>query len=371
MLTQQLQQFSTRLQTQGLMRRRHLTTAGLALNFSCNDYLSLTNDARVKEAYQVGFRKYPTGSGGSMLVGGYHAVHHALETAFAQALEVEDCLLFSSGYAANLSVAWLLAQLRTDIWIDKSIHASIYDGLRMASVAYRRFPHNHLDCLQKKLKTSSPEPIIVTEGIFSMSGQLAPLSHMALLIRPLNGVLLVDEAHSFGVMGRSGLGSVIEHQLTQAQVPLRIIPFGKALASCGAVVAGSREWIEALTQVARSYTYSTALSPAFAWGVLQTLDLVQRADHTREKLQALITYFRKKIAQSELTWRDSTSPIQQLQLGCPHQALQCAARLRERGILCSPIRQPTLSKRETGLRVILNAHHEPQQIDYLFESLQR
>lgn len=394
LLTNKLHEYSSTLLQQGLHRQRRVSGAdGGVINFSSNDYLSLTSDSRIKKAYQQGFEKYPAGSGGSVVVCGYHATHHALEKAFAEALNVDDCILFSSGYAANLSVMGLLARFDTHILIDKSVHASIYDGLQLSRAHYSRYLHNNvvnlaakiakvcspLNTMPRGLSTGSnnlveslgPEDVrqaciaIVTEGTFSMSGQFAPLKEIA----QLGHDLLVDEAHAFGILGPQGLGAVMQHQLTQAEVPLRIIPLGKAYGASGAVVAGHGVWIDALLQSARSHTYSTAMSPAIAYGLLETLEILRCADERRAKLIELVQYFRTAVASSPLKWRDSHSPIQQLQLGCSHRALHFADKLGEQSILCLPMRQPTVSQQDTGLRVILNYNHEPEQIDYLFKCL--
>ncbi len=399
LLTSKLKEYSATLVQQGLHRRRRVnTTNNGIINFSSSDYLSLTSDTRIKNAYQAGFERYPTGSGGSMVVCGYHATHNALEKAFADALNVDDCILFSSGYAANLSVTGLLARFDTHILIDKSVHASTYDGLQLSRASYSRYLHNNVVDLAAKIKTicsplNTPTPTsrglsagsrnlaasldpankprdvdqlaIITEGTFSMSGQCAPLNEIA----QLGHDLIVDEAHAFGILGHQGLGSVVHHQLTQAEIPLRVIPLGKAYGASGAIVAGQGAWIDALLQSARPQTYSTAISPAVAYGLLETLEVLRGADDRRKKLAELIKYFRAAINNSPLKWRDSQSPIQQLQLGCPHRAQHFADKLLEHSILCLPMRQPTVSKQETGLRVILNYHHEPEHIDRLFEFL--
>ncbi len=340
------------------------------LDFSCNDYLSLANDSRVRAAYCEGFARYPVGSGGSMVLCGYHAPHRSLERAFSQALEVDDCLLFSSGYVANLSVTSLLVQFGLHVVMDKSVHASIYDGLGLAQASYTRFLHNDLVDLQRKLITAPAPTAILTESTFSMSGLHAPLSAMAALLKHDTAHLIVDEAHGFGVVGPQGLGGVMAAGLTQEEVPLRIIPFGKALSGSGAVVAGKAEWIDALLQATRQPVYSTAISPAFAYGLTEVLAILRQSDGRRAHLQALIAYFRQLTVQSDLRWRDSISPIQQLQLGCPFLAQTYAEKLERNQIQCFPIRQPTVSKQETGLRIILNYHHTTADIDRLFQVLQ-
>ncbi len=370
-LAQQFAEYLGERQAQGLYRQRVLSSdAGENLDFSCNDYLSLTTDARVRQAFCKGFERYPVGSGGSMVLSGYHAPHRQLEQDFAQALGVDDCLLFSSGYAANLSVVSLLAQFGAHCLIDKSVHASVYDGLTLAKAKYSRFLHNNLHDLQKKLALIPNPTAILTESTFSMSGLHAPLTDIAGLAPTRDVALIVDEAHGFGVMGPQGLGGVSAAGLTQVDVPLRVIPFGKAMAGSGAIVAGQALWIDALLQATRQPIYSTAISPALAYGLREVLLIIQQSDDRRAYLRDLITYFRERARTSSFRWRDSVSPIQQLQVGCPYIAMTLAQTLQAQQIRCCPIRQPTVSKQETGLRIILNYHHTQTDIDRLFRVLQ-
>jgi 8-amino-7-oxononanoate synthase len=158
----------------------------------------------------------------------------------------------------------------------------------------------------------------------------------------------------------------VQQGLTQEQVPLRIIPLGKAFAFQGALVVGKGAWIDALLQFARSHIYSTAVSPALTYGMLERLDFIRKADDRRQKLYDLIDYFRALRKKSSLKWRESTTAIQQLQLGCPHKALLCANYLLSKGIFCQAMREPTVNKKDTGLRVVLNYQHQPEDIDRLF-----
>ena len=215
-------------------------------------------------------------------------------------------------------------------------------------------------------------PQYLLRGFFySMSGQLAPLEEISSLCRMNQSILLVDEAHSFGILGKQGKGAIEQHNLTQNEVPLRVIPFGKAFAAQGALVAGKRRLgFYALLQAGRSIIYSTAVSPALSYGLLKTLEFVVNADDRRDKLTQLIKLFRNLISKSSLNWADSLSPIQQLQLGCPHLALYYAQELKRHRISCCAIRKPTVTTKESGLRVILNYNHTPEQIYNLFDKLQ-
>lgn len=370
-LTTTIKNYIADLNQKGLLRTRRVSSSNVPglIHFDSNDYLSLTQDTRIAKAYQEGYKSYPSGSGGSMFLNGYHENHRAVERAFADFLAVDDCVLFSSGYSANLAVAALLGQLKANCIIDKSVHASLYDGLTLAKVPYQRYLHQDMNDLAHRLTPCSKYSALITEGMFSMSGQIAPLSVISSLCNAHGTELLVDEAHSFGVLGTNGRGSVALHQLTQQEVPLRIVPLGKAFAAQGAVVAGKEEWISALLQAGRSLIYSTAVSPALSYGLLKTLDIVIDSDDRREALNGLVDQFRACISQSPLTWSNSTTAIQQLQLGCPHLALFYAQELRKKGFACSAIRAPTVSTKATGLRIILNAHHKSEQINQLFYQL--
>ncbi len=342
------------------------------LSFCSNDYLSLSTHLALQQAYQEGFKRYPCGSGGSAVISGYHATHRMLEETVAKALGADDALLFSSGYAANLAITALLATLNTPILLDKQVHASWYDGLKATNARVLRYRHQDLDHLETQLAHAarySPSACVITEGLFSMSGQVAPMDAIVSLCSQYKALCFVDEAHSFGVIGPNGLGVVNQYALTTEDVPLRLIAFGKALAGQGAVVVGKKAWIDALLQHARSYIYSTAISPALAHGMLAAFDVVLKANDRRAKLYDLVRYFQVQCNNSALSWRQSASPIQQLQLGCPHRAKRVTKHLLAQGIYCQPIRQPTVTLKETGLRVVLNYDHTHSDLDRLFQAL--
>jgi len=353
------QQKAERIQ-RGLYRQAVLATADVyPLNFSSNDYLSLRRDERVQRAYQQGFARYDGGSGGSMQVCGYQPVHQDLEQAVAQQLGVDKALLFSSGYAANLGIVSMLAGLGCHFLIDKGVHASVYDGLALSGANYRRY---HQD-LHKKIAGQKSGQVLISEGIFSMGGRQPDFGEIAEVCAAHETVCVIDEAHSFGVLGPSGMGAAAQYALSQEQVPLRMIAFGKAMGGQGAVVAGQAEWVDALYQHARSFVYSTAMSPALAYGLLASFRLLCEADDARRTLRDLIAYFQQITA--GLPFRPSHTPIQQLRLGCPHRAQALALALGKQGILCQAIREPTVPRVDNGLRIVLNAHHQPEDLERL------
>lgn len=367
MISELLHRQAEELKQQGLYRSRLLADElGNCVNFSSNDYLSFKDDARIKRAFQKGYSHYPAGSGASMSAGGYHAIHQELEQTVAKSLGVDNAMLFSSGYAANLGVIMLLARLNCHLLIDKAVHASVYDGIKLANASYTRFLHNNMQNLAEKFARPVKNQIVLTESIFSMSGQQSPLVEITGLCNTHQTVCIVDEAHAFGILGPGGLGAVAQNNLHQDDVPLRIITFGKAMGAQGALVAGRGDWIDGLFQTARSHIYSTGISPAFAYGLLESFSIIFDADDRRKKLFELVAYFQQVAKKSPLKWRDSSTPVQQLQLGCPHKALDYATRLQQSGIHCMAMREPTVSRCDTGLRVVLNARHEPTDIDNLF-----
>lgn len=353
------------IQEKGLYRKRRVLSDLHLLDFGSNDYLGFATSDTLKKAFKTAYETLPHGSGGSMSLSGYHRAHEMLEKKFAELLEADDALLFSSGYTANLSVMALLASMEAQVFFDKGIHASIYDGARLNGLSFKRFLNEETLFIQE---TEKERAVVLTEGIFSQDGRCSDLKTLAHLCRD-NIPLLVDEAHSFGVLGPNGLGAVFENGLTQKEVPLRMIGFGKALGCQGGVVVGDALWIDALFQTARANRYSTAMSPALASGLLASLIKLSSANAYRESLFQNIDYFRTSILNSSFSFSDSKTHIQYLTLGSPELALEYEALLFNKNILCHALRPPTVSSSKTGLRIVLKANHKLSDIDNLLESL--
>lgn len=370
-VSSKLREYTQHLNQTGLLRARALTEPNdsCLISFDSNDYLSLLGDKRLTQAYEYGYKHYPSGSGASMLLAGYHANHQALEQAFAQFLNVDECIICSSGYSANLAVIALLKVLKVHCIIDKGAHASIYDGITLSHSSYSRFLHNDVANMVEKIMLYPHNSAVLTEGIFSMSGQIAALSAMSEITQSLATPLIVDEAHSFGVLGVQGQGAVQAAYLTQEEVPLRIIPLGKTFAAQGAIIAGKQEWVQGILQAGRSLIYSTAISPALAYGLLKTLEVVSQADERRAKLMQLISFFKNKIVNSPLIWSASDTAIQFVQLSCPYRARFYTEELKRQGFSCSLIRPPTVSRKSTGIRIVLNYKHTPEHINALLNQL--
>lgn len=347
------------LKAKGLYRERRLCDA--SLDFCSNDYLSLSTDPRLPPLFQQAFRDHPSGSGGSTVISGYHRAHQQTEVAFCEALDVESAMLFNSGYVANLAIMALLAELNCTVVMDKSSHASFYDGLKLSQARFWRYPAERYDLLRQHWQDGM---VWVAESVFSIGGHLTPFHRL-----PNMTPCIVDEAHAFGLFGKEGLGRVSACGLTEHEVPLRIIPLGKACASQGALVAGKTEWVNALLQVARGAIYSTAMSPAYAAALGPLLNIVRGADEERGRLFENVAYFNQLILQSSLSWVNSETPIQHLILGCPEKSLRFAEQLEQRGLSCRAIRPPTVHPKRTGLRVVLHANHTHGDLQRLFETI--
>lgn len=364
-----LKQRLSQLQQDGLYRQRIVRHEPVAsesiLNFSSNDYLGFSNELAVSALFKEGFNRYPAGSGASAVIDGYHPVHQALENKIATLQGVEAALYFSSGYAANLALLMFLHSLDVTFIIDKAVHASIYDGLKLTRASYARYLHQDLSSLETILKQSKKPAIVLSEGIFSMSGQIAPLRDMLALCQHYDALCVLDEAHSFGILGQNGLGLAHDAHASYKQIPLRMLAFGKAVGAQGAAIVGEKIWIDALLQHARPYIYSTAPAPAIAYGLLHTLTLLFQANDRRDQLHARINYFRQSMPKLFWQRRESYTPIQSLYTGCPKKALALSDFLKQHAIICKPVRQPTVTRRETGLRIVLTAMHTEADIDRL------
>jgi 8-amino-7-oxononanoate synthase len=279
--------------------------------------------------------------------------------------------LFSTGYMANLGVISALMGRGDAVFEDRLNHASLLDGGLLSGARLQRYPHLDSVALADKLAASStPRRMVVSDGVFSMDGDLAPLPALAEVCRQHQTLLMVDDAHGLGVLGEHG-GGVLEHfGLDQTQVPILMGTLGKACGSFGAFVAGSEALIETLIQQARSYVYTTALPPALAEATRTSLRLIQQGDWRREKLRALIQGFRRGAQQLGLHLMSSDTPIQPLLVGDSARALALSEALLDQGFLVSAIRPPTVPEGSARLRITLSAAHSEAQVERLLTALE-
>ena len=339
------------------------------LNFSSNDYLGLAADPRLAEAARKGIERYGTGAGAAHLVTGHSTAHHALEEELAAFCGRPRALLFSSGYMANLGIAGALVGRGDRVLEDRLNHASMLDAGLLSGAAFSRYAHCNAVSLERELQDGKGNTLILTDGVFSMDGDVAPLPALAKIADQHGAHLGVDDAHGFGVIGAGGRGSLESHGLGPAEVPIYMATLGKACGSFGAFVAGSEALIETLIQSARTYIYTTAAPAAWAEASRTALRLVQTETWRRDHLNGLIARFRSGAAQLGLKLMESTTPIQPLVVGEPDVALSLSQKLKERGLLVAAIRPPTVPTGSARLRITLTATHTEQQVDRLLSAL--
>lgn len=370
-----------RLRSDGLYRSRRVveTAQGVVLscdgrklvNFCSNDYLGLANHPVVVKAFKDAADRYGVGSGSAHLICGHSGAHHALEEELAEFTGRDRALLFSTGYMANLGVVSALVGRGDTVFEDRLNHASLLDGGLLSGARFKRYSHADINALMKSLCQSSGRAMIVTDGVFSMDGDFAPLDALAQVAGEQGACLMVDDAHGLGVIGDRGRGIVDYYGLDQRQVPVLVGTLGKAFGTFGAFVAGSEALIETMIQKARTYIYTTALPSAVAEATRASLKLAAAETWRREKLADLSQRFRRGAEQAGLSLLPSHSAIQPVSIGDSHLAVEIGHRLFEDGFLIGAIRPPTVPQGSARLRVTFSALHEEQQVDRLLESLSK
>jgi 8-amino-7-oxononanoate synthase len=339
------------------------------LNFCSNDYLGLANDPAVIAAFQQATADWGVGSGASHLVCGHQRPHQQLEEALADHAGRQRALLFSNGYMANLGVMTALLGKGDGVFHDRLNHASLLDGGLLSGARFRRFAHNDAAALRGQLQRSDARrKLVVTDGVFSMDGDVAPLSDYADACEDHDAWLMVDDAHGLGVLDVQGRGSLFAQGVNE-RVPVLMGTLGKGLGTAGAFVAGSHALIETLIQFARTYIYTTAMPAAVAAATLVSLTKAREEHWRREKLEALVQRFRVGAGQQGFTLMDSVTPIQPLLIGTDEQAMALSQQLREQGFLITAIRPPTVPDGQARLRVTLSAAHEESDVDALLTAL--
>ena len=339
------------------------------LAFCSNDYLGLANHPEVIAAWRAGAERWGVGGGASHLVIGHSSPHHAVEEALAELTGRPRALLFTTGYMANLGALTALVGQGDTVLQDRLNHASLLDAGLLSGARFNRYLHNDAQSLASRLDKAVGNTLVVTDGVFSMDGDLADLPALAAAANARDAWLMVDDAHGLGTLGRNG-GGIVEHfGLSLEQVPVLIGTLGKACGTAGAFVAGSEELIECLIQFARPYIYTTSQPPALACATLRSLELLRSEHWRREHLAALIQQFRRGAEQIGLQLMDSFTPIQPILIGDSARALRLSQMLRERGLLVTAIRPPTVPTGSARLRVTLSAAHSPAQVQLLLNAL--
>jgi 8-amino-7-oxononanoate synthase len=339
------------------------------LSFCSNDYLGLANHPRVIAAFKVAADRYGVGAGASHLVSGHSAAHHALEEELAALVGAPRALLFSTGYMANLGVVVALTERHDTIFEDRLNHASLIDAARLARARVKRYAHGDVAQLGRLLAETTGDKLIVTDAVFSMDGDIAPLREILQLAQDHDAWLLADDAHGLGVLGNDGRGSFAHLGLAVQPPAILMGTLGKAFGGFGAFVAADEVIIETLIQQARTYIYTTALPPAVAEAVRAALRVAQDEPWRCERLRVLIARFRRGAEQIGLALAASHTPIQPLILGESNAALAASQALRARGMLVPAIRPPTVPQGAARLRITLSAAHDETEVDRLLDGL--
>ncbi|MCK0714000.1 8-amino-7-oxononanoate synthase [Chromohalobacter sarecensis] len=369
--TRRLNERAAARRAEGLWRRRTTLAPGdTRRDFAGNDYLGLAGDPRLAEAQAEGARRFGAGARASHLVAGHLDVHERLEQRLATLTGRPRALLFSTGYIANLGTLQALCDRHTPVFQDRLNHASLIDGARLAGAPSRRFHHRDLADLERLLvRAPNDAPaLVVSDGVFSMDGDMADIAELAATTRRHGAWLMVDDAHGLGVLGEHGDGCVGRaHGIDD--VPILVGTLGKALGSAGAFVAGDAALIEHLIQFARPYIYTTAQPPGVAAATLAALDILEDETERRTQLFERIDRFRREAATLGLPLTDSRTPIQPIVLGDNAHVMRWAEHLGRAGLRVGAIRAPTVPRGQARLRITLSTAHDDDAIDALLEAL--
>ncbi len=337
------------------------------LNFSSNDYLGLSQHKDIIAAWQHGADEYGVGSGGSGHITGYTKAHHHLENQLSEWLGYPRALLFISGFAANHAVISALMTKNDRIFADKLSHASILEASMQSGAQLRRFSHNSAESLQSLICTpSSEKTLVITEGIFSMDGDSAPLDELQQVAARRGAWLMVDDAHGIGVRGEQGRGSCDVHGI---KPEILVVTFGKALGLSGAAVLCDDKTADFFVQAARHLIYSTSMPPAQAMALSEAVAQIQYADTARAQLNRNIEYFKNNLNLPDMQLLPSMTAIQPVVVGDNDKSLQLARCLRDKDLWVQAIRPPTVPRGSARLRITLSAAHQQNDIDRLLAGL--
>ena len=354
----------------GLLRT--LETARGGIDFCSNDYLGLARDRRLRGriAAVAAESAPPQGATGSRLISGNHPEIEALEAQLSGFYASEAALVFSSGFAANLGLLASLGGVVQTLVCDRLLHASAIDGGRLSGAKRVIFAHNDMRDLKARLGElpSAETAAVAADTVYSMDGDFAPLEEIAVLAEEKDAAVVVDEAHANGVLGPAGRGGVVAAGL-QDRVLARVVTFGKALGLQGGAVLCSQDLRDYLVNFARSFVFSTGVSPLWAASVRAVYDMLPDLNAEREQLLANVSHFRGRVAESAQPWLPSESWIQCLRVPGARRITQVGGVLRSRGLAALPIRAPTVPEGEERIRVCLHAHNTREEIDFLFSAV--
>lgn len=367
------------LDAQGLLRHRqivssaqgpYLTVDGQSyLSFCSNDYLGLANHDLIKASVASGLAQYGVGAAASAVISGHSSAHDALESMLADFVGMPRALYFSNGYMANIGILQALATSGDVVFSDRLNHACIIDGARLSRADFKVYPHADTAALAKLLARSThPNKLVVTDAVFSMDGDIAPLRDILALCEAHDAWLVVDDAHGFGVLGKQGRGTLSHLGLVSDRL-IYMGTLGKAAGVYGAFVAGAANVIEWIMQRARTYIYTTASPAILATALMTSVQLIEQEEWRRKQLQRLVARLKQQLDGLPWALLPSETAIQPLIVGDNATALRLMAGLRTQGIWVPAIRPPTVPAGTARLRMTLSALHEDAHIDQLSEAL--
>lgn len=369
------------LDAKALRRRRRVLDSPCApelvvdgrsvLAFCSNDYLGLANDQLLVEVAREGARLFGMGSGASPLINGHMTPHSALERRLAEFSGMQRALLFSNGYLANIGIIPALVGRGDAIFCDRLNHASLIDASRLTHADINIYPHCDLAVLQSQLAAShARRKLIITDSVFSMDGDVAPLPDLLALAERYDAWLMIDDAHGFGVLGPQGRGSAAHFRLSSPRL-IYMGTLGKAAGVAGAFVAGTEHIIEWLLQKARTYIFSTSEPPLIAYTLLKSIDLIEQGEERRRHLGGLIKLLQRSLRLERWQLLPSTTAIQPLLIGENAETMDVANQLFDRGIWVPGIRPPTVPNGTGRLRITLSAAHTTVQVERLVATLMK
>jgi 8-amino-7-oxononanoate synthase len=383
MIVDSLREELSRLEAEGLKRRHRTVTMAdgprmkvdgkEVIAFCSNDYLGLANHPDIVKALAQGAKKWGTGSGASHLISGHQKPHEDLQKTLAEFVGMESALLFSTGYMANLGIVTALLSRGDAVFADRLNHASLIDAVQLSRAEHMRYPHNDADTLRAQLAASNAKhKMILTDAVFSMDGDVAPLRELFDLAEKHDAWLVIDDAHGFGVLGPDGRGTAAHFDLPASPRIITMGTLGKAAGVAGAFVAGHATVIEWLLQTARTHIFTTATPAALAVAVAKSVDLIRYADDRREHLMTLTALLRAGL--STLRWplintSAIPTPIQPILVGSNEEALRLSQGLFDRGFWVPAIRPPTVAAGKARLRITLSAAHTADDVDALVTTL--
>ena len=348
------------------------------INFASNDYLGLSQNSSIKKAIINGINKYGNGGSSSHLVSGHTEAHQNIETITKNNIGFASSILFSSGYLANLGIITTIAEKDSFIYADKLNHASLNDACILSRGKFIRFPHNDMVALENHLKNNKTKKkkFIVTDGVFSMDGDIANIPELVKLAKKYDAYLYIDDAHGYGILGKSGQG-ILEHyekkdsikKITKDRI-IYTLTLSKAVGVSGALVCANKKIIDLVINKSRTYIYTTAEQPALMYGIKRSFEIIKKNHSLRSKINDHIYLFRRLINHKNLLV-DSITPIQPLVIGDDKKAVKISNLLIELGFYVPAIRPPTVPTESARLRVSISALHSKGDIKKLSQAINK